>query len=80
MYAAGSTTAVIEKAWTPAGGWTALESLGGSVSPGPVAAYDMLDGHQEVYVRGIEGPLYQKAWSGRAWSAWADLGGNISSL
>jgi len=64
------------------GGWTTWHDLGGQFSSG-LAAYCYNSGASGektkiwVYGQGINNQLWQIVWSGSAWGAWVDLGGNI---
>lgn len=59
--------------------WTGFRDLAGTVTGSLVAVSDPLTGRLEVYVD-TGGPVFQRAWSPtRSWSAWLDLGGQVSS-
>jgi len=64
---------------TGGGSWTGFRDLAGTVTGSPVAVSDPLTGRLEVYVNS-GGPVFQRAWSPTgSWSAWRDLGGQVSS-
>jgi hypothetical protein len=68
-----------EDFWSAAGGWSGVTSLGGSITGDPSPAYDPVGNTLGVYVRGVNGPLFQINWTpGSGWSGWVDLGGSIT--
>ena len=50
--------------------------LGGSLSGSPAVA-SWSSARMDVFVRGGNDHLWQRAWMGSAWSKWVDLGGSI---
>jgi hypothetical protein len=66
--------------WYYDGAWH-YDNLGGNTAGDPDIASDT-NGHLNVFVKGAEGELWQKWWTGSGWSAWQNLswfgGGKIS--
>src|SRR3954452_11630757 len=65
---------------TGRGAWRGFESLGGTLSPGPVAVGRTADGRLDVFARGLDNALWH-VWEivpGGAWSAWTSLGGQLA--
>src|SRR4051794_38327497 len=63
--------------WTPAGGWSTEESLGGQLASGPaVTAWAV--GQMEVFAIFDDGELWDRYWDGAAWHPWESLGGSLT--
>lgn len=58
-----------QDAWT--GTW---ENLGGQITAAPAAA-SWGPSNLQVFVRGTDQAVYEKAWNGSGWSGWTGLGG-----
>ncbi len=73
----GADNALYFRSFQPGAGWSPWSSLGGNLTSGPsVNSQD--PGDVNVYFRGTDGQLVQKAWDGSAWLDWIPLGGVIT--
>ena len=70
----GTDNAIWLRTWIPGTGWSAWTSLGGNLTSAP-ALNSQADGVLNVFARGTDCQLYQRAWNGAAWSDWIALGG-----
>jgi hypothetical protein len=57
--------------------WSGWQNLGGKLTSSP-AATSPASGVIDVFVRGTNGALYQRSWTG-SWSNWISLGGQIAA-
>jgi hypothetical protein len=74
--AKGTDNSIYLKTFVPGTGWSAWASLGGNLTSGP-ALVSQSDGIVNVFARGPDCTLYQRAWTGSQWSDWISLGGCI---
>ena len=73
----GSDNGLHFRSFQPGAGWSPWSALGGNLTSGPsVNSQD--PGTVNVYFRGTDGQLVQKAWDGSAWLDWIYLGGLIA--
>jgi hypothetical protein len=64
------------KTFQPGSGWTPWSGLGGNLSSAP-SLESQHDGYLNVFARGSDGSLYQRAWNGTAWRGWESRGGGL---
>lgn len=79
----GYDSGIFVRYWSPSAGWSppweyigmpAPAGVQAGVNGGP-AIYSWGDGHRDVYVRGFDNQIYQRYFSGGAWSGgWGSLG------
>ncbi len=72
----GTDNAIHHKAYVPGSGWTGWANLGGNLTSAP-SLNSQDPGVLNVWARGADGQLVQKAWDGSAWREWAALGGSL---
>lgn len=72
----GTDNAIHHRAFQPGSGWSAWGSLGGNLTSAP-ALNSQEPGVLNVWARGTDGQLYQRAWTGTAWNDWVGLGGGL---
>jgi hypothetical protein len=60
----------------PGSGWSGWTSLGGNLTSAPTLD-SQEDGIVNVFARGTDGSVQQRAWSGSAWTDWGSIGGGI---
>ena len=72
----GGDNAIYLRTYVPRTGWSPWGSLGGNLTSAP-AVNSQSDGVLNVWARGADGTVLQKAWNGAAWSEWGSIGGGI---
>jgi peroxiredoxin len=77
VFMVGTDHALWHKWYQSGLGWSAWESLGGSLTSSP-AAVSWSNGRIDVFARGSDGTLQHKWFSG-GWSGWESLGGQLAS-
>jgi hypothetical protein len=65
------------KTFQPGSGWSNWSPLGGGFTNGP-ALNSQDPTVLNVWGRGLDGQLFQRAWNGSAWSDWMPLGGYLT--
>jgi hypothetical protein len=73
----GTDNAIHHRLFQPGAGWSPWGSLGGALTSAP-ALNSQDPGVLNVFSRGTNGQLYQRAWNGSAWSDWMALGGALT--
>jgi hypothetical protein len=73
----GTDNQIYFRSFQPGAGWSGWGSLGGNLTSGP-ALNSQDPGVVNVWFRGTDGQLVQKAWTGSAWRDWDFLGGAIT--
>ena len=76
LSARGTNNAVYHRAFQPGAGWSPWAYLGGNLTSAP-ALNSQDPGILNVWHRGTDGQLVQKAWTGSAWTDFGFLGGTI---
>ena len=71
-----TNNAIYHRAFQPGAGWSPWASLGGNLSSGP-ALNSQDPGVLNVWARGTDAQLYQRAWTGSAWRGWEARGGGL---
>ena len=69
--------AIVERHWSPSGGWSNWTNLGGDITGTPAVLYNPHNGNLEVYAN-QGGHLVEKYGNGGNWSGWQDFGGSIT--
>lgn len=73
----GTDNSMFLKTFQPGSGWSNWSPLGGGFTNGP--ALNSQDATVlNVWGRGLDGQLFQRAWNGSAWSDWMPLGGYLT--
>ncbi len=75
VFVQGTDHALWHRHYQSGSGWSSWDSLGGYLTSSP-AATSSGNGRIDVVVRGSNGALYQRSWTG-SWSNWIPLGGQI---
>jgi hypothetical protein len=70
----GSDNSIHHRSFVPGSGWSPWSSIGGNLTSAP-ALNSQDPGVLNVWARGTDGQLYQRAWTGTAWREWEALGG-----
>ena len=70
----GTDNAVWLESYVPGRGWLGWSSLGGNATSGP-ALSSQSDGIVNVFVRGTDGAVAQRSWTGTQWTDWGSDGG-----
>jgi hypothetical protein len=84
VFAEGSNGALYHKWWNGAK-WSGWEPLGGKLTASPAATGYSSGGtspytyYIKVFVRGGDGAVWTKSWTGSQWSTWQSLGGKLAS-
>jgi hypothetical protein len=73
----GTDNAIHQRWFQPGSGWSGWGSLGGNLTSAP-ALNSQDPGVLNVWSRGTDGQLFQRAWNGSAWSDWLPLGGGLT--
>jgi hypothetical protein len=72
----GTDNTIFHRSFVPGSGWSPWSSLGGNLTSAP-ALNSQDPGVLNVWARGTDGQLYQRAWTGTAWRGWEALGGGL---
>lgn len=72
----GGDNTIYLNTYIPGSGWHGWTGLGGSLTTAP-ALDSHSDGVLDVFSRGIDGAVYQRAWTGSQWTDWGSDGGGI---
>jgi hypothetical protein len=72
----GGDNAIYHRSFVPGSGWSPWASLGGHLTSAP-ALNSQDPGVLNVWARGTDGQLFQRAWNGTAWRDWEPLGGGL---
>jgi hypothetical protein len=72
----GGDNTIFHRSFAPGAGWSGWTSLGGNLTSAP-ALNSQDPGVLNVWSRGTNGQLYQRAWNGTAWRDWISLGGGL---
>jgi hypothetical protein len=72
----GTDNAIHHRSFVPGSGWSAWSSIGGNLTSAP-SLNSQEPGVLNVWARGTDGQLHQKAWTGTAWRDWEPLGGGL---
>jgi len=72
----GTDNAIHLRSFQPGSGWSGWGSLGGNLTSAP-SLNSQDPGVLNVWSRGIDGQLFQRAWNGNAWRDWEPLGGGL---
>ena len=73
----GTDNSMFLKTFQPGSGWSNWSPLGGGFTNGP-ALNSQDPTVLNVWGRGLDGQLFQRAWNGSAWSDWMPLGGYLT--
>ncbi|MGD0172417.1 MAG: DUF2334 domain-containing protein [Halobacteriota archaeon] len=76
VFAQGTYHALWNKHWDSTAGWSCWEYLGGYLTSSP-AATSPANGVIAVFVRGSDGALYSRQFSGGVWGSWKKIGGQL---
>lgn len=74
----GTDNAIHQRSFQPGSGWSGWYSLGGNLASAP-SLNSQDPGVLNVFARGADGQLVQRAWNGSAWSDWMALGGGLTA-
>jgi len=74
VFVRGTDDQLWQKTWTQAAGWGSWTALGGVLASSPAVASDA-NGNITVLMRGTDGQVHHRAFTGGTWSPWAQLGG-----
>ena len=77
VFVEGINGGLYQKTYTPTGGWSGWQSLGGSATSSP-AATSRNTGGLTVFVRGSDGGIYYRDYVGGSWGPWASIGGQVA--
>jgi hypothetical protein len=72
----GTDNQIYHRWYAPSTGWAGWDALGGSWTSAP-AINSQTDGILNVFVRGPDGAVWQKSWTGSQYTDWVSLGGQI---
>lgn len=72
----GTDNALYFRSFQPGAGWSPWFGLGGNLTAGP-AINSQDPGVVNLWHRGTDSQLVQKAWTGAAWTDWIFLGGSF---
>jgi hypothetical protein len=84
VFAEGTNGALWHKWWNGSK-WSGWESLAGKLTASPAAMAFSSGGappytyYINVFVRGADGAVWQKNWTGTAWSSWHSFGGQVAA-
>jgi hypothetical protein len=73
----GTDNTIYLRSFQPGSGWSSWTSLGGNLTSAP-ALNSQDPAVLNVWSRGTDGQLYQRAWNGSAWRGWEPLGGYLT--
>jgi hypothetical protein len=73
----GADNAIHLRTFQPGSGWSNWASLGGNLTSAP-ALNSQDPTVLNVWARGADGQLFQRAWTGVAWREWEPLGGFLT--
>jgi hypothetical protein len=72
----GTDNQIYHRWFSPSTGWAGWDSLGGAATSAPTIN-SQADGILNVFIRGTDGAVWQKSWTGTEYTGWFTLGGQI---
>ena len=78
VFAEGMNGGLYQKTYTPTGGWSGWQYLGGTLTSGP-GATSRNPGGLTVFVRGPDGGIWYRDYVAGSWGPWASIGGSVAA-
>ena len=78
VFVKGINGGLYQKTYTPTGGWSGWQYLGGTLTSGP-GATSRNPGGLTVFVRGTDGRIWYRDYVAGSWGPWASIGGQVAA-